>query len=115
MKSWQVVFSWLDVGLALENDGTIDDVRQGSAAWNAGLGKGMKIVAINNREFTPDAWRAAVKATASSTAPMSLLINHSGNYQVIALNYRGGLKYPHLVRMPGTVDMLSDIVKPYGK
>jgi hypothetical protein len=46
---------------------------------------------------------------------MQLLVNHSGNYQVIALTYRGGLRYPHLVRIPGTVDMLSDIVKPYGK
>jgi predicted metalloprotease with PDZ domain len=114
-KLGKSVFSWLDVGLNLENDGTIDDVREGSPAWNAGLGKGMQIVAINNREFTPDAWRAAIKATAVTTSTMQLLVNHAGNYQVIALTYRGGLKYPHLVRIPGTVDMLSDIVKPYGK
>jgi predicted metalloprotease with PDZ domain len=114
-KLGKSVFSWLDVGLNLENDGTIDDVREGSPAWNAGLGKGMQIVAINNREFTPDAWRAAIKATAVTTSTMQLLVNHSGNYQVIALTYRGGLRYPHLVRIPGTVDMLSDIVKPYGK
>ncbi len=99
-KPGKSVFSWLDVGVALENDGTIDDVREGSPAWNAGLGKGMQIVAINNREFTPDAWRAAIKATAVTTSTMQLLVNHGGNYQVIALTYRGGLKYPaHLVRM----------------
>ena len=114
-KVGKSIFSWLDVGLNLENDGTIDDVREGSPAWNAGLGKGMKIVAINNREFTPEAWRAAIKATAVTTSTMQLLVDHTGNYQVIALTYRGGLKYPHLVRIPGTVDMLSDIVKPYGK
>jgi hypothetical protein len=50
-----------------------------------------------------------------TTSTMQLLVNHTGHYQVIALTYRGGLKYPHLVRIPGTVDMLSDIVKPYGK
>ena len=90
-------------------------MREGSPAWNAGLGKGMKIVAINDREFTPDAWRAAVKATSSSFRPMVLLVNHSGYFRDITLNYHGGLKYPHLVRIQGTVDMLTDIVRPHAK
>jgi hypothetical protein len=71
------------------------------------------IVAIDGRQYTPDAWRAAVKATATSTAPLSLLVDHDGHYEDVTLQYRGGLKYPHLVRIPGTTDMLSDIVKPY--
>jgi hypothetical protein len=33
----------------------------------------------------------------------------------MTLSYRGGLKYPHLVRIPGTVDMLGDIVKPHAR
>jgi len=88
-------------------------VREGSAAWNAGVGEGMQIVAINDREFTPDAWRVAVKATSSSIAPLVLLVKHGDNYENVTVTYRGGAKYPHLVRIKGTVDMLGDIVRPH--
>ncbi|MBV9103141.1 MAG: hypothetical protein JO060_06090 [Candidatus Eremiobacteraeota bacterium] len=109
------IVSWLDVGVQLDNDGTVSDVREGSAAWNAGLGKGMKIIALNNREFTPEAWHAAVKATSSNFSPLLLTVNEAGYYRDIAVNYHGGLKYPHLVRIKGTVDMLADIVRPHAK
>jgi len=114
-KVHKVIDSWLDVGLRLDAEATVTDVREGSPAWNAGMGIGMKIVAIDDREFTPDAWQAAVKATSSSFAPLVLLVNHSGYYRDITLTYHGGLKYPHLIRVKGTVDMLRDIVKPYAK
>jgi hypothetical protein len=75
----------------------------------------MKILAINDREFTPDAWRAAVKATSSSISPIVVLVNHAGYFEDITLQYRGGIKYPHLVRVKGSVDMLADIVRPHAK
>jgi predicted metalloprotease with PDZ domain len=111
----KAITSWLDVGLDLDLDGNVKDVREDSPAWNAGLGVGMQIVAIDDRAFTPDAWRAAIKATSSSIAPLSLLVKHADHYQDVTLTYRGGLKYPHLVRIPGTVDMLGDIVRPHAK
>jgi hypothetical protein len=79
------------------------------------MGVGMQIVAIDGREFTPDAWRAAVKATSSRFAPIVLLVKHADHYQDVTLSYRGGLKYPHLVRIKGTFDMLGDIVRPHAK
>jgi predicted metalloprotease with PDZ domain len=112
-KVYKTVYSWLDVGLNLDLGGNVSDVREGSAAWNAGVGEGMQIVAINDREFTPDAWRVAVKATSSSIAPLVLLVKHGDNYENVTVTYRGGAKYPHLVRIKGTVDMLGDIVRPH--
>jgi predicted metalloprotease with PDZ domain len=114
-KVSKTITSWLDVGLRLSADGEVTDVREGYPAWNAGVGIGMKIVAIGNREFTPDAWRDAVKATTSNFAPIVLLVKHEDNYEDVTLTYRGGLKYPHLVRIKGTVDMLGDIVRPHAK
>jgi predicted metalloprotease with PDZ domain len=112
-KSGKFVDSWYDVGLQLGDDGTVGDVREGSAAWNAGFGVGMKIVAVNGRTFTPDAWEAAVKATSASFAPLDLLIDHDGYYRDIYLHYHGGAKYPHLVRIPGTIDMFADMMRPH--
>ena len=114
-KLGKFIVSWLDIGVNLDNDGNVNDVREGSVAWNAGMGKGMKILAINDREFTPDAWRAAVKATSSSISPIVVLVNHAGYFEDITLQYRGGIKYPHLVRVKGSVDMLADIVRPHAK
>jgi len=114
-KLRKTIGSWYDVGLNLKEDGTITDVREGSAAWNAGLGDGMQIVAMNGREFSPDAWASAVGATSASFSPIALLVNQGGYFQNITLNYRGGAKYPHLVRIPGTVDMFAQIMRPHAK
>jgi predicted metalloprotease with PDZ domain len=114
-KTGKFIISWFDVGINLSEKGEISDVREGSSAWNAGLGQGMTVAAINDREFTADAWKGAIKATTASFAPLTLLVNHSGFYETYTINYHGGPKSPHLVRIPGTVDMFSDIVRPHAK
>jgi hypothetical protein len=75
----------------------------------------MKIVAVNDREFTPNAWSAAIKATSSSFAPLRLEVEQDGYYREIVLNYHGGAKHPHLERIPGTTDMLTLIMRPHAK
>jgi predicted metalloprotease with PDZ domain len=107
--------SWYDVGLNIGGDGTIQDVRENSPAWNAGFGIGMKIAGVNGREFSSDVWNAAIKATTSSFNPIDVLVNHAGYYRDIMLNYRGGPKYPHLVRIRGTLDMFADMMRPHAK
>jgi predicted metalloprotease with PDZ domain len=109
------VAAWWDVGLDLNAKGEIGDVREGSAAWNANLSPHSTVLAVNGREFTPDVWYAAVKATSSSTKPMMLLVNHDGQFEEHTINYTGGLRIPHLVRIPGTVDMLRAIMQPHAK
>ena len=109
------VDSWFDVGLNIGDDGKIGEVRENSAAWNAGFGPGMQVVAVNDREFTPDFWKSTIKATSASFAPIRVLVDHAGYYETITLNYHGGAKHPHLVRIPGTTDMLADIMRPHAK
>jgi predicted metalloprotease with PDZ domain len=111
----KTIDSWFDAGLRLAADGTINDVRQSSAAWNAGLAPGMQIVAINSREFTPDAWSGAIGATTAGFGPLTLLVKQADSYQNITMNYRGGAKHPHLVRLPGTTDMFAQIMRPHAK
>jgi predicted metalloprotease with PDZ domain len=111
----KLVESWYDVGVNLSNEGKIQDVLEGSAAWNDGLGIGMTVVAINDRAFSPDAWKAAVKATSSSFAPLRLTVEQDDYYRDITVHYHGGAKYPHLVRVKGTTDMLTLIMRPHAK
>ena len=54
------VNAWFDVGTRLSPKGGVFDVRQGSAAWNAGLAPGMTVVAVDSRAFSAKAWSGCV-------------------------------------------------------
>ncbi|MBV8490548.1 MAG: M61 family peptidase [Candidatus Eremiobacteraeota bacterium] len=114
-RQFKFVSAWDDVGLALDGEGKVGDVREDSPAWNAGFGIGMQIVAVDDRQFTPEVWTARIKASSAINRPLHLLVNQNGFYSTIDVNYRGGLRYLHLVRVPGTTDMLADIMRPHAK
>ena len=51
------VFSDLkySMGFSLDEDGKLSDVITGSPAYEAGIGPGMKLLAVNGRKWSPDA------------------------------------------------------------
>ncbi len=106
------VNSWFDTGLLIGQDGTISDVRANSAAWDAGFGVGQTVIAVNSRQFSPAVWKAAVKAS-SSGASITAIVRQAGYYRTVRMAYSAGARYPHLVRIAGTTDMLSDIMRPH--
>jgi predicted metalloprotease with PDZ domain len=114
-KVFKFVNTWYDVGLQLSSEGEVGDVREGSAAWNAGFGVGMTVVSINGRKFTPEVWHRMVHDSAAMNGPFDVLIEQDGYFNDLSLNYHGGAKIPHLVRVPGTTDMLADIMRPHAK
>jgi predicted metalloprotease with PDZ domain len=106
------VTSWWDVGLDLSTKGDVRDVREDSAAWVAGLAPGMQIVAVNDRAFSPDLWTDAIANAKGGTESIHVLIKQGGWYARLEVAYHDGLKYPHLERIPGTTDMLLQIMQP---
>ena len=100
------------IGLLLRDDGTIVDTIEGLTAAAAGIGPGMKVVAVNGRRFTADVLRDALKAGKNSSQPLELLVENTDYYKTYKLDYHGGEKYPHLVRDDSKPDMLSEIIKP---
>lgn len=99
------------IGLLLKEDGTIVDTIEGMPAAQAGIGPGMKVVAVNGRRFTSDVLRDALKAGKNSSEPLQLLIENTDYYKTYKLDYHGGEKYPHLVRDESKPDMLTDIIR----
>ena len=53
--------------------------------------------------------RDAVKA-AKTGAPIELMLREFDIYRTIKLDYRGGLRYPHLERIEGKPDYLTPIL-----
>lgn len=93
-------------------DATITNVLWNGPAFKAGVSTGETVAAVNGRAFTKDVMKAAITAAKDSTAPIELLLKYQGTYHTVAVNYHGGLQYPHLVRIPGTPDYFDQIIAP---
>lgn len=100
------------IGLVVGNDGVIDDSIVGKAAYNAGIAAGMRLVAVNGQAFSADVLHQALKAGATSTQPLNLLIENDDYFQTFSLDYHGGEQYPHLEREPDRPDLLDKISQP---
>jgi predicted metalloprotease with PDZ domain len=100
------------LGLGVGKDGGIGDVRWDSPAFNAGIGSGTTIVAVNGQAYDGDVLGDAIKAAKGTQAPIELLLREFDRYRTVKLDYHGGLRYPHLERIPGKPDYLTPIFAP---
>jgi predicted metalloprotease with PDZ domain len=112
-ESGHSVQGWYSYGATISQRGTVSDVREGSPAWKAGLAPGMKILAVNGQEFSPDVLEYAVNNARHSSAAIALITEQTGWFQTLSLDYHDGIRYPHLERIEGTPDMLSSIAAPH--
>jgi predicted metalloprotease with PDZ domain len=99
------------LGLELRDDGGITDTIEGEIAAKAGIGPGMKVVAVNGRHFSPEGLHDAIKAAKNSSATVDLLVENDDYYKTYKLDYHGGEQYPHLVRDESKPDLLTEILK----
>lgn len=97
-----------DVGAWTKGDGTISDVVFGSPVYAAGLTPGMKITAVNGRKYDSDVLREEVRAR----KPLDLSVEQGTFAGTFHVDYRGGEQYPHLERIAGRADVLSEIMRP---
>ncbi len=109
-KEDKIAKHMFSTGLTVKEDGTIKDLVPGLPAAKAGAAPGMKIVAVNGRRFTLDLLREAVRA--SKETPPELLVENDDYFSTLKLDYRGGLRHPHLERDPARPDLLSAGIQP---
>jgi predicted metalloprotease with PDZ domain len=99
------------LGLELQEDGNIADTIEGMPAAQAGIGPGMKLIAVNGRRFSGEVLRDALKAAKNSSVPLELLVENTDYYKTYKIDYHGGERYPRLERDETKPDLLSDILK----
>ncbi|HWF39268.1 MAG TPA: hypothetical protein VG322_12150 [Candidatus Acidoferrales bacterium] len=102
----------LSIGMIVEADGLLLDVKHDGPAYKAGLAPGMKITAVEGHQFTPEGLRDAVDAAKSNTAPIELIVANGVDVHAYNVDYHGGLRYPHLERNNDVPDYLSEIYQP---
>ncbi|MGA3350206.1 MAG: M61 family peptidase [Candidatus Sulfotelmatobacter sp.] len=106
-----VVDGAYSIGLELREDGTISDTIEEMPAAVAGIGPGMKLIAVNGRQYSPEVLRDALKAGKGGSSPLELLVENTDYYKTYKIDYHGGERYPHLVRDESKPDLLTEIYK----
>ena len=95
--------------------GGVLDVEMNGLAYKAGFGPGMKIVAVNGRAFNTGVLRTAIQEGKGSQAPIEFIVENTGFYKVLKMDYHEGEKFPWLERVEGTPDRMDEILKPMTK
>jgi predicted metalloprotease with PDZ domain len=100
------------LGLLVKGNGKVMDVLPGTPAYSAGLAPGMKIVSVNNREFSSQALHETLRQSTTTSTALELLVSSDERISTLHVDYHGGEKYPHLQRDASKADMLRDILAP---
>lgn len=95
------------LGVTLSGD-MIQDVIPGLPGDQAGLTPGMKVLSVNAQAFSSDVLNRAI-AQSPSTQKVDLVVERAGFMRSTSVPYNGGLKFPHLERIEGKPDLLSEL------
>lgn len=106
---------WYSIGLQIEPDGRIADVRWGGPGDKAKLAPGEKIMAVDGQIFSPDVLKQAVRAAKGSTTPIHLIVQADSFVKMADIDDHDGERYPILERVNGTTDYIDDITRPLAK
>ncbi|MEX1826195.1 M61 family metallopeptidase [Luteibacter sp. CQ10] len=110
-KTRKAVSLAYSLGVVVTDKGEIQDAQWDGVAAKAGLVPGVTIVAVNGKDFSTKGLKDAITDAKNGTAPIDFLVKDVDDYRHIAVDYHGGLKYPHLVRGEGK-DLIGLIAKP---
>lgn len=110
--SRQGVDEMSSVGLFLDHEGNVEDVLWNGPAFHAGLAPGMRLTAVDGHPYSTGVLRSAIAQAHLSGKPLQIVATSDGATEVHTVHYEGGLKFPHLVRVPGTTDYLQEILSP---
>src|SRR5580658_7682501 len=86
------------IGLMIGGDGSVVDVIHDGPAYKAGIGPGMKIVAVNGAQYSADGIHEAIDSAKTGTEPITIITSNGARFETRTIDYHGGVRYPHIVR-----------------
>jgi predicted metalloprotease with PDZ domain len=98
------------IGMSIKKDGTIFDVMPGSPAYEAGLGPNMTILSVNGRVYSREVLNDAIDHPQNGA--IAVTVQNFNSVEIHEVRYAGGVRFPHLERIPGTHDYLTEIFAP---
>lgn len=100
------------LGMVVGKQNMLTDVEWGSAAFEAGLTVGTKLVAVNGQDYAADDLKDAITWAKTHSEPLSLLVEDDGRYRTVAIDYHDGLRHPHLEPLGRGARTLDAILAP---
>jgi predicted metalloprotease with PDZ domain len=104
------LYASYSIGIDVKKDGTIADVLPGTPAYDAGLGPQMTILAVDGRAYSADVLSESIAHPRNGK--IALIVRNFDSVESREIQYAGGVRFPHLERIPGTHDYLSEILEP---
>jgi len=98
------------LGIYTKKDGAIVDVVPGSPAYQAGLGPHMTLLAVDGHAYSADTLNESIAHP--QNGKISVVVRNFDSVQTREIQYAGGVRHPHLERIPGSHDYLSEILEP---
>ncbi len=108
-KNTDLLFS---LGVIIDKSGALTEVMWNGPAFNAGATVGANIVAVNGVAYDGDLLKDTISEAKGNSNPIELLLKRGDRYETISVNYHGGLRYPHLERLPNTPALLDALLAP---
>ena len=87
------------LGLVADATGTLTQVLWAGPGFKAGLAVGTQVVAVNDLAWSPERLTAAIVAAKAAATPVRLTVKRGDRLSTVTVDYRGGLRYPHLQRI----------------
>lgn len=99
------------LGLVMGKSG-ISQVMWDGPAFKAGIDLGDEIVAVNGLGYTSERLKNAVRDAKGGKEPIRLLLKSGDRYRDVAIDYHGGLRYPHLEKTATGEAGLDKLLRP---
>jgi predicted metalloprotease with PDZ domain len=101
------------LGMIVSRENVLTEVVRGGPAFQAGLAVNTTLVAVNGRAPTPELLKDAVVAASRGGPVVELIVRNGDRFRTVSLNYRDGLRYPHLEPITGRADGLAPLLAPH--
>ncbi len=98
------------IGLVADRSGAVRDMLYDGPAARAGIVPGMKLVAVNGLNYSPERLREAIQANGRASEGVELQTERQGYHQSHRIQFQGGERFPHLERDPSRPDLLGEII-----
>jgi predicted metalloprotease with PDZ domain len=99
----------LSLGLVVGKTGLVKTVSWEGPAFKAGISLGAQLVRIGKQPYSDEVLKEAIRAAAQSKQPIEVTYNADGAIYTVAISYFDSLRYPHLQRIPGSIDRLGPL------
>jgi predicted metalloprotease with PDZ domain len=100
------------LGVVISRDAVLTEVVWDSPAFKAGLATNTTLIAVNGRAFSAELIKRAITDAATGGPPLELIVKQQDRYRTVTIDYRGGLRYPHLVRLADRQDGFATLFAP---